>query len=79
MDRLGVVLMLRASELFAGEKGDFHSIYCLRRLDVTVFRSNEKLREGRRHEADQIEVRFRGSNGEQGRKGAVLVLSLIHI
>ena len=36
---LSYVLMLRASELFAGEKGEFQSIYCLRRGDVVVCRN----------------------------------------
>lgn len=70
---LSYFLMLRASELFAGEKGEFHSIYCLRRGDVAFFRNNEQLGEGRRQEADKVEVRFRGSKGDQGRKGAVIV------
>ena len=34
---------------------------------------DEQLGEGRRQEANQEEVRFRGSKGDQGRKGAVLV------
>ena len=74
MDTLGVVfLMLRASELFAGEKGDFHSIYCMRRADISFFRYNEQLGEGRRQEADIVEVRFGGPKGDQERKGTVLV------
>ena len=70
---LSSFLMLRASELFAGEKGDFHSIYYMRRADISFFRYNEQLREGRRQEADILEVRFRGPKGDQGRKGTVLV------
>ena len=45
---LSYFLMLRASELFAGEKGEFHSIYFLWRGDVAFFRNNERLGEGRR-------------------------------
>ena len=40
---LSYFLMLRASELFAGEKGEFHNIYCLRRRNVTFFRNDEQL------------------------------------
>ena len=36
-------------------------------------RNNEQLGEGRRQEADKVEVRFRGSKGDQGRKGTVVV------
>ena len=71
---LSYFLMLRASELFAGEKREFHSVYCLRRGGVTFFRNNEQLGESRRQEADKVEVRFRGSKGDQGRKGAILLV-----
>jgi len=70
---LSYFLMLRASELFAGKKGVYHKVYCLRRGDVAFFRDNEQLGEGKRQEANKVEVRFRGSKGDQGRKGAVVV------
>ena len=70
---LSYFLMLRASELFVGEMREFHIIYFLRRGDVAFFRNNEQIGEGRRQEADKVEVRFRESKGDQGRKGAVLV------
>ena len=63
--------MLRASELFAGEKGHFHSIFCLPRGDVAFFRNNEQLGEGRRQNTDKVEVRFRDQQQAQGRKGAI--------
>ena len=65
--------MLRASELFANGKGVFHNVYCLRRGDVAIFKDNEQLVGSRIHEANKVEVRFKGSKGDQGRKGAVLV------
>ena len=52
-------LMLWASEMFAGEKEEFHSAYCSRRGDVAFFEKNEQLGESRRKEADKVEVRFR--------------------
>ena len=64
---LSYFLVLRASELLAGEKGEFHSIYCLRSRGVAFFINNEQLGESRRQEADKVEVRFRGSKGDQGR------------
>ena len=66
-------LMLRASELFANGKGVFHKIYCLRRGDVAFFKDNEHLVARRIHEANKVEVRFKGSKWDQERKGAVLV------
>ena len=73
VDRPGVVLflMLRASELFAGEKGECYTIYCLRRGDVAFFGKNEQLGGGKRHEARMVEVRFRESKADQERKRAV--------
>ena len=63
---LSYFLMLRASEMFAGEYGEFHSIYGLPRGDVAFFRKNEQLGESRRQEADEVEVMFRVSKGNQG-------------
>ena len=40
---LSSFLTLHASELFAGEQGEFHSINRARRGDVTFFRNNEQL------------------------------------
>ena len=54
-------------------KGLFHKVYCLRRGDVAFFKGNEQLVGSRIHEANKVEVRFKGSKGDQGRKGAVLV------
>ena len=51
----------------------FHKVYCLRRGDVAFFKDNEQLVGSRIHEANEVEVRFKGSEGDQGRKGAVLV------
>ena len=65
--------MLRASELCAGNRGGYHRVCGMRRGDVAFFRDNEQLGEGKRQETNIVEVRFRGSKGDQGRKGAVLV------
>ena len=65
--------MLRASQLFAGKKGEYPTVYRLLRGDVAFSRDNEQLGEGKRQETNIVEVRFRGSKGDQGRKGAVLV------
>ena len=51
---LSYILMLRATELFAWENGDFHIIYCLRKGDVVFFRNNEQSGEGGRQEADKV-------------------------
>ena len=62
---LPYLLMLRASELHAEGKGVLHRVYCLRRGDVAFFRHNEQLVGSRIHEANKLEVRFRGSKGDQ--------------
>ena len=74
-DRSGAVLvfMLRTSQLFAKERGVYHKVYCLRKGDVAFFRDNDQLAEGSIREVNIVEVSFRGSKGDQGRKGAVLV------
>ena len=63
MDWFGanVFFMLRASDLFANGKGMFHKVYCLRRGDVAFFKGNEQLVASRIHEANKVEVRFKGS------------------
>ena len=65
--------MLRASEIFANGKGVFHEVYYLMREDVAFFKDNEQLVGSRIRKANKVEVRFKESKGDQGRKGAVLV------
>ena len=61
--------MLRASELFAEDGGEFHHEVLSSR------KSNNHQLSGAASggEADNAEVRFRGFHGDQGRKGALLV------
>ena len=70
---LTYLLLLRTSEVFAEENGVFHEVCCLRRGDVAFFWGGRQLRRRREREADKVEIRFRGSKGGQGRKGAVMV------
>lgn len=70
---LSNLLMLRASELFAGAGGKVNEEYILRRGDVAFFRGTEQVMGARRREADKVEARFRASKGDQQRKGAILV------
>ena len=65
VDRLGVILCFYVAGIgtVLGEKRGFHSIYCLQRGDVAVFRNNEQLGEGRRQEADKVEVGLRVDGG----------------
>ena len=51
----------------------FHKVYCLRRRDVSFVRDNEQLVRRKIHDSNKVEVRFKRSNGDQRRKGAVLV------
>jgi len=70
---LSYLLMLRSEELFDRGKGKVHEVHCLQRRDVAFFKGNEQLMGDKRKEADKVEVRFRGSKGDQEQKGAVLV------
>ena len=40
---------------------------------MAFFRDNEQLVGSRTHEENKVEVRFRGSKGDHGRKRAVMV------
>ena len=64
--------LTRASEMFAETRSRVHETYCLRRADVAFFRENIQLTASQWSSADRVEVRFRGSKGDQLRKGAVL-------
>ena len=62
-------LLTRASEMFAETRLRVHETYCLRRADVAFFRGNVQLTVAQWSTADRVEVRFRGSKGDQLRKG----------
>ena len=47
-------------------------VVCLRVADVAFFRGDSQQTEALWSIADRVEIRFRGSNGDQMRKGAVL-------
>ena len=61
-----------ASEMFAETRSRIHETYCLRRGDVSFFRGRAQLGVAQWSSADRVEVRFRGSKGDQLRKGAVI-------
>ena len=65
-------LLTRASEIFAKTRLRVHEFYYLRRADVAFFRGNIQLTVAQWSTADLVEVRFRGSKGDQLRKGAVV-------
>ena len=60
-----------ASELFAESRSRIHETYYLRRADVPFFRVQVQLGVAQWSGADRVELRFRGSKGDQLRKGAV--------
>ena len=70
---LTYLLLLRASELYAEDDGKVHAVYCLRGRDVAFFVGERQVKAGDSPGVDTVEVRFKGSKGDQGRKGAVLV------
>ena len=64
--------LTRTSEMFAETRLRIHETYCLRRADVAFFRDRVQLEVAQWSRADRVEVRFRGSKGDQLRKGAVI-------
>ena len=61
--------MLKLSGLFAEDGEEFHEVYCLRRSN-----KHQLSEAGSRKKADQVEVRFRGLEGDQIKKSGVLVI-----
>ena len=70
---LTYLLLLRASELYAEDDGKVYAVNCLKGRDVAFFAGERQIMAGDSPGVDTVEVRFRGSKGDQGRKGAVLV------
>ena len=66
---LTYLLLPRASELFAEDDGSVHAVYGLRGGDVAFYEGEWQVEEGSSPEVDTVEVRFRGSKGDQGRRG----------
>ena len=65
-------LLTCASDMFAETRLRVPETYCLRRAHVAFFRGNIQLTVAQWSTADRVEVRFRGSKGDQLRKGAVV-------
>ena len=63
--------LARAEEMIAETHTRAHDIYCLKRAGVAFLRGENQLQRRRWSTADQVEVRFRGSQGDQLRKGAI--------
>ena len=66
-------LLTRASEMFAETRSRIHETYCLRRADMDLFRGRVQLGVVKWSRADRVEVRFRGSKGDQLRTGAAIL------
>ena len=70
---LTYLILLRASELFAEDDGSVHAVYGLRGGDLAFYAGKQQVEGGRSPGIDTAKVRLRGSKGDQGQKGAVLV------
>ena len=70
-------LLTRPSEMFAENGLQVHETHCLRRADVAFFRGNIQLTDAQWSTADRVEVRFRGSKGDQLRKGVVVTCARV--
>ena len=70
---LTYLLLLRASKLLAEDDGRVHTVNGLRGINVAFYEGERQVEEGSSPAVDTVEVRFRGSKGDQSRRGAVLV------
>ena len=61
-----------ASEKFPETWWRIHETYCLRRAHAALFRCRVQVGLAQWSRSDVVEVQFRGSKGEQMRKGAVI-------
>ena len=64
--------LTRASEMLTENRYRIHGTYCLRRADAAFIRSRAQLWVAQWSTADRVEVCFRGCQGDQLRKGAVV-------
>ena len=60
-----VWVLTRASKMLVETRSRIHETYSLRRADVAFFRGQAQLGVAQWSRADRVEVRFRGSNGDQ--------------
>ena len=63
---------LRASELFTEDHGKLHAVCCLSGVDVVFYAGERQVKGGSSPGIDTVEVRFRGSKGDQARKREML-------
>ena len=63
----------RAHELFENDAGKIHPIHCLTRRDIAFFDDNGQLYGDQRRRATRVEIRYRGSKGDQNQEGSVHV------
>lgn len=70
---LPYLILMRVSELFAEEDGRVHVVYFLIGKGVAFYTDEWQVERGNHPGVDPVEVTFRGSKGDQGQKGAVLV------
>lgn len=59
-----------ASDLFAENNCRVNTVFCLRGGDVTFYPDERQVQGGSSPEIVTVEVRFRGYNDDQARKGA---------
>ena len=60
-------------KVFTEDDESIHTVYSLRGGDVALYAGERQVERGSSPEVDSVEVRFRESKDDQGRRGAVLV------
>ena len=62
-------MLLKASELYAGDDGREHAVYCSRGEDVIFFTAERQKERVNSIELDKVEGRLRGFQGDKGVRG----------
>ena len=62
---LGCCFVARSDEIFASPARAVHSVHCLTRRDVALYKRERRLASLQWHQATRIEDRFRGQKGDQ--------------
>ena len=70
---LGNFFVARSDEIFVSLAGAVHSVHCLTRRDVALYKGERRLTSLQWHQATSTEVRFCGHKGDQAQQGSVTV------
>ena len=70
---LSYFLLARSDEMFAADSGAAHSVHCLTRGGVAFYADGTQLEYMQWRQADRVDVRFKGHEGDQEQMGSIRV------